>query len=64
MQQVPVVFKSSEVTSKFDMTSASIASISASSRADVTVAVTSITATNPVLEGILDGILVAGAGIG
>ena len=64
MQKIPVVVTSSDVTSKFDITSASIASISVSLRADVTVAVTLKLATIPVIEGTLDGMLVVGAGIG
>ena len=55
---------SSELTSKLDITSASIAAISASLRADVIVAVTSKVATNPVVEGRLEGILVVGDRMG
>ena len=55
---------SSELTSKLDITSVSIAEISASLRADVTVAVTSNVATNPVIEGRLEGILVVGDRMG
>ena len=55
---------SSEVASKFDITSVSIALISESLREEVTTAVISKVATNPVIEGMIEGMLVVGAGTG
>ena len=63
-RNIPVVVSSSGWTSKFDITSASIASISASVRVDVTVAVISKVASNPVIESMLEGVFVVGEGTG
>jgi len=64
VEYVTVVVISSGEASKFDITSASMELISESLRELVTVVVTSNVATDPVLEGILLGMLVVGAKTG
>ena len=64
MYKLPCVNISSDETSKFPFTSASIASISSALSDVVTVFVTSMVAISPIIEGIALGILVIGWAIG